>query len=141
MGSKGRMIFGSKHCNRSLLITELMRSDIFDWIFDMGVRILENRLKTGVILFSATFIFLPRGINGLGQNCCRCAAGVMRSDNDSRDTAIIGASAMSTAVAGIERGITNVPSTVEENTDKATAPSIPATSDETSAARPGTFYN
>ena len=110
------MIFGSKHCNRSLLITELMRSDIFDWIFDMGVRILENRLKTGVILFSATFIFLPRGINGLGQNCCRCAAGVMRSDNDSRDTAIIGASAMSTAVAGIERGITNVPSTLEENT-------------------------
>ena len=107
----------------------------------MGVRILENRLKTGVIFLSATSIFFPKGITGLGQNCCRCDAGVMRSDVDSRETGIIGASAMSTAVAGIERGITNVPSTLDENTDKVTAPSIPATSDATSAARPGTYYN
>ena len=141
MGSNGRMTFGTKHCNLSLLIAEVIRPDIFDWIFDKGVSIFENRLKIGVILFSATFIFLPKGITGLGQNCCRCDAGVMRSDDDSRDTAIIGASAISTAVAGIERGITNVPSTLDENTDKATAPSIPDTSDATSAARPGTYYN
>lgn len=141
MGSKGRITFGSRHCNRSFLIAEVIRPDIFDWIFDMGVRILENRLKTGVIFLSATSIFFPKGITGLGQNCCRCDAGVMRSDVDSRETGIIGASAMSTAVAGIERGITNVPSTLDENTDKVTAPSIPATSDATSAARPGTYYN
>ena len=108
-GSNGLITFDNKHCNRNLRITEFMRSDIFVWRFEIGVMIFENRLNTGLIVFSATLIFVPSGIIGRGQNSFRCDAGDIWCDDDWREAAMIGASAINTAVAGIVLGTIKVP--------------------------------
>ena len=121
---------GNKHASPSLWIILVFKLDTFDKIFDIGAVILDTLFKIGESLFVATFSFSPSGITGLGHDLGRCDVSYV----DCLGIGVAVGSVISTAVAGTVLGIAKVPAIVVENTDRTTAPFIPATRDETSAA-------
>ena len=73
--SNGLVTLGNKHSSLSFRMISDVNSDILDCILVTGVVILENRSIIGVILDSATFIFLPKGMIVFGHDGCLCEVG------------------------------------------------------------------
>ena len=114
MGSKGRNILGNRHARPNLW-------NIFDFILEIGMVILDIMFVIGDTFLWAVFNFAPSDISGLPQYVrCDveypdCLEMVVRSGPVNR-----------AAVAGTVLCTKNVPGRSDENTAKMTAPWIPA---------------